>query len=389
MIQGSWTNKLLLCALLPIAAIYLILVCSQWTALSYLKAAMGSGSRRSAVSPVRVPRPCTTLPSASLSPPFQDDESEPLAITPQQSCVSCNAFMEHHRCGRVCSQENSWNDTSSNHLLRALNNTSILLVGDSLPWQLSHAMQCFTGHPSVNITVGFEGMHLFPLDEESFELMLEDFLQKRTYHAIIFGIGTWYNIYQNETRRQTTGNTTSNHFSNNVTERTTMDIFQNHCPSSLREYYSKESRAYERAQRSRSECPDLTRLSSYISGLLRLRNVLEKDRTHAWPLAIWKDVAPQHFEATASGMWLAGAPATKACKDIENKSYAYERNRIANDILGGSNRIAFARTWEKDVLEWNLHPGRDCTHFCNPSATTWNWVTEVMNVIVENNCQPA
>ena len=59
---------------------------------------------------------------------------------------------------------------------------------------------------------------------------------------------------------------------------------------------------------------------------------------------------------------------------------AYSRNIVANKLL--KDKVEFVRTWDNDVGAWNNHAQRgDCTHFCNPSKTTWNWVRLTLRAI--------
>ena len=41
--------------------------------------------------------------------------------------------------------------------------------------------------------VDFEAMHVFPLSAAELEAQVGRFLSNKTYAAVVFGIGTWYN----------------------------------------------------------------------------------------------------------------------------------------------------------------------------------------------------
>ena len=107
------------------------------------------------------------------------------------------------------------------HWIETLSNKSVLLMGDSLAWQLSMAMQC-----SLSIRAHFKGLHTFPIYELDFERTISDTLSKDTYDAVIFSIGTWYNWQWNETF--------SNSTNSRITPQTSSAILEKNCPPDLK-----------------------------------------------------------------------------------------------------------------------------------------------------------
>eukprot|EP00614_Pseudopedinella_elastica_P018667 CAMPEP_0172646988 /NCGR_PEP_ID=MMETSP1068-20121228/240523_1 /TAXON_ID=35684 /ORGANISM="Pseudopedinella elastica, Strain CCMP716" /LENGTH=263 /DNA_ID=CAMNT_0013461261 /DNA_START=608 /DNA_END=1399 /DNA_ORIENTATION=+ len=158
------------------------------------------------------------------------------------------------------------------------------------------------------------------------------------------------------------------------------------------------SRARRVAVRRRYRCADLMLgPTSYASDLRRFIEVVRDEnlpsgqgRLPTW--MVWKDLPPQHFLDRASGRWeTAGSEKIRdtKCGPVKDEALAYERNAIADSVIGGSPGVfsAVARTWNEDLPRWDLHakylPGRavDCTHFCNPSPVTWTWCASVVRAL--------
>ena len=248
----------------------------------------------------------------------------------------------------------------------ALHDKSILLLGDSIPWQLSMTMKCVAGSKVHTKSVG---MHIFPLNEIQFENTLQKVVQQNNYSAIIFGIGTWYNWewgtqYDDEN----------------------LDTMMKRCPESFQKDiknmdYNAETNSYDYAQKFRSGCKLLLRKNSFRLGLERLVRIVHRHKDD-WPPIFWKNIPPQHFP-TPSGQYDWGGIGNENCIAIANKSLAFDRNKVAYGILKSSGLINHIDTWDEDIDEWKSHPGSDCTHYCNPSKVTLSRVDNVFKQIVK------
>ena len=79
------------------------------------------------------------------------------------------------------------------------------------------------------------------------------------------------------------------------------------------------------------------------------------------------------------------------CVPWRNATLAYDRNRLADQILRDDNvPISFIRTWDYDADQWMQHVpgnpatgGMDCTHYCNPSNVTANWAKATLDVVAD------
>jgi FkbM family methyltransferase len=240
-----------------------------------------------------------------------------------------------------------------------LHGKTLLIFGDSLPWQMAQLMKCVVGS---DVTVVFKALHLFPIDEASFETFLTVVIKETQPDAIVFGIGTWYNWDWSVVNEEA------------VTAATTTRLLHEACPSTLLKTletpYETTTDSYARALQIRT-CKALLGSASYRSGLVRLKAILLR-RWENWPPVFWKDVPPQHWK-TPSGQYDWGGVGGR-CVKIQNRTQAYERNRIANERLSAQT-VTFIRTWEHDVDFWDGHVGKDCTHYCNPSKVPLNWVS--------------
>ena len=93
---------------------------------------------------------------------------------------------------------------------------------------------------------------------------------------------------------------------------------------------------------------------------------------------MWKDVPPQHWN-TPSGQYAWQGVGGK-CVQLGDAKLAYERNRLADEVLQGSG-VSFVRTWNHDAPLWRAHNGKDCTHYCNPGPVTLTWASETLRVV--------
>ena len=273
---------------------------------------------------------------------------------------ACAQIKKGRRCSSCVSLE--YEDFWEN-----LKYTKILLIGDSLPGQLHKVMTC-SAPKEYNIKIVYKYLPVFPFEEMLFEDILKQMFALDDWSAVVVGIGSWYNWDWSERTSLS-----------RVDGKTTLRLLQQHCPKDLYGYLSKEKSAKRRGLRIRYTCRLLLKRQSYASGLVRLVNLLR--RHSSWPPVIWKDVPPQHFKSQSGQYdWVKG-PREKGCTAIQNVTEAYQRNVVANELL--KDKVAIVRTWNDDVNTWRGHPGdgRDCTHYCNPSNTTWNWMRVVVGMI--------
>ena len=300
------------------------------------------------------------------------------AISPTrivETNCQCPHIVSQHQCSR-CSP---WRYQKAK-ALGNLRGEKLLVLGDSIAWQLSQAMQCYANDgedDNHHLSLKFCATHLFPLNEDEFESWMNGEIggdgKGGRYVAIVFGIGTWYNWEWGEDVAWGGG-------SANISGRTTLDSMELQCTEGLSERLEAEPDVYQRALLLRSECRALLGWCSFVSGLMRLRAIAQ--RNPLWPPIVWKSIPPQHFN-TMSGQYNHNESGLGlGCAPIKNRKLAYGRNRIADQVLNGT--VVFARTWNDDVNAWDQHVDYhgDCTHYCNPSRTLWNWVERTLKSVL-------
>jgi glycosyltransferase involved in cell wall biosynthesis len=292
--------------------------------------------------------PSTAIPSESTNEYLADITSR--LERPSQDCQD---IVKHHRC----SKPYSFNADGLKLDFKA----NVLILGDSLPWQMWMTLKCMLP-PTSHISFDFTGMHLFPETESIFMDMLNEHTKHKHYDYLVFTIGTLYNWNW------------ENDIDTSAQVDWTMNTLKTHCPSGLRDELFTQKDVYQRALLSRSKCKKLLSMNAYVSGLKKLKKIAELG---TFPPIIWKDVPPQHWNTPTGQYDWGGTPG--ACSDISDAEHAYSRNRIADVILNDS--VSFARTWETDITSWKNHVGNDCTHYCNPSDNTINWGVEVLKTI--------
>ena len=300
--------------------------------------------------------PTTAIPSESTNEYLADITSR--LERPSQDCQH---IVKHHRC----SKPYSFNADGLKLDFKA----NVLILGDSLPWQMWMTLKCMLP-PTSHISFDFTGMHLFPETESIFMDRLNEHTKQKHYDYLVFTIGTWYNWYWN------------NDIDTSAQTDWTMNTLKNHCPSGLRDELFKLKDTWPRSRLSRSKCKELLSMNAYVSGLKKLKKIAELG---TFPPIIWKDVPPQHWNTPTGQYDWGGTPG--ACSDISDVEHAYSRNRIADVILNDS--VSFARTWETDITSWKNHVGNDCTHYCNPSDNTINWGVEVLKTIAAQFSKPS
>lgn len=288
-------------------------------------------------------------------------DSQPKTIYTDNWCA-CSHIAKQHKCG-------SCKPLPRISVPPSLYGKAILLLGDSLPWQMAQTLKCVVGS---KMDIVFKGMHLFPIDETRFEATLNEMIKTQEYAAVVLGIGTWYNW---EWGMPVT---------NPVTASTSTRLLMEACPLSLRAYlegspYSSSTDPYARALRIRKECKAMLGQEAYQSGLERLRTILSRRRGE-WPPVFWKDVPPQHWN-TPSGQYDWGGVGG-ACVPLGNATLAYERNNLADQALRMNGH--FIRAWAHDANRSGEHVGGDCTHYCNPSSVTLNWANATLTAVANS-----
>ena len=316
------------------------------------------------------------LPSQANTHDVDNDAGASSCATSLGEYKPCPHIVKHHMCP---DQFYNMSCTDSGRITTVppkLLGKSILVLGDSLPWQMSMSLKCAAG---ANMTTVFRAMHLFPIGERDFEAALDQMIAQGEFVAVVVGIGTWYSWAFNESTATVNANT--------ITAATTGLMLNERCPESLQTHmaatpYAKES-VYERAMRIRKECPALLGQEAYLSGLMRLRNVV--GRNTQWPPVLWKDIPPQHWPTPSGQDDWAGPEKKESCVPVPDAALAYTRNRLADEALGGM--LHFVRTWDHDLPMWDAHigasTGRDCTHYCNPSPVTMNWVNATFAAVLD------
>mmetsp|Transcript_15788 Transcript_15788/g.39247 ORF Transcript_15788/g.39247 Transcript_15788/m.39247 type:complete len:407 (-) Transcript_15788:2567-3787(-) len=303
---------------------------------------------------------------------------------------SCPFIVEHHKCPSC--QTDPLLERSLADLVRVaaaaadndddnVRNARILFLGDSIPWQRSQLAKCALEHVLRNATVLFDGMYVFPVTVESFRQFFQDLLDRHHPTIVVFGIGTWYNWDWEQPAAL--------HGSNSISTLTTMEILNGTCMKHgvTFDMLSQTSKLYDRTLAMRI-CKEFFNRSSFISGLLRLKALLEKRKqqttsTEQRPIIVWTDVPPQHF-ATPSGQFSVWQSPGGGCRPIQNTSIAYGRNEDPSSIL--KDFVLFSETWKNDLSSWDSHASRtDCTHYCNPSPTTVGWFLELLTVLLSSS----
>jgi len=288
------------------------------------------------------------------------DDSTGIISKLHRPSPDCQHIVKHHRCSKQYSFDVD---------VKLEDNANVLILGDSLPWQMWMTLKCMLP-PKSPISFDFEGMHLFPESESRFIDTLKHYTKNKHYDYLVFTIGTWYNWKWGDD------------IDTSVPMNWTMDTLNTWCPSGLRKELFAQKDVYQRGLLSRSKCKKLLSMNAYVSGLKKLKKIAELG---TFPPIIWKDVPPQHFGNTSTGQFDWGGVGGM-CSDISDTKHAYSRNRIADFILKGS--VLFARTWETDITSWKNHVANDCTHYCNPSDNTINWGVEVLKTIAAQFSKP-
>ena len=317
---------------------------------------------------------------------------------------TCKHNKKQHRCAKATLRSApAWDGPTPAHLatLAALRGRRLLVLGDSLAWELATALRCYALEGVFDVT--YHNLHVFPVREDDFEQMLNTFFapepgEPSRYDAVVMAVGAWYNW---EFDALAPGTAAAAARRREATAESSNAVFERRCAAKLTSVLDVWNKGWQRsaanggevvwtehekphaiATKIRKRCPALLDDVGYRSGLLQLRNLIRKNKD-TWPPVVWKDSPPQHFRTT-SGLyeWYLGAPANAAgCAAIGNATTAYARNVIADEILGDD--VAFARTFAQDVDKWRFHKTHettiDCTHFCNPSQVTWGWCAAVLD----------
>lgn len=316
-----------------------------------------------------------------------------LPLTRTANLCDCPHIKAHHKCLDTCVDPISYPAVPNN-----LRNKTLLLVGDSLPWQQYMLMRCLYPQETGELRVEFMPMHIFPLRTDDMERVLTETLQalKKRVHdvvAVVFAIGTWYN-WDWEHPNGGRGYDDEVVVDGDTTER----MLNTTCPEPLRRHLHHTryttAQVYEESMRTRDQCPVLLGREAFQSGLRRLQTMLRRrhrnmDAASDTPIYLWKEVPSQHYD-TPSGQYSRSKPQSKTvCRALRNTSLAYERNRVANQVLlGHSDEESLStiddvvrNTFDVEAPLWRDHPGVDCTHYCNPSPATVNWVVQTLQTV--------
>jgi hypothetical protein len=273
-----------------------------------------------------------------------------------------------------------------------LQNAHILLMGDSMAWQLHQLLHCLynnNNNATTNNTIhfDFQPLHIFPVHEFELEAAIDAALQKAPkpyrYSALILAIGTWYNWdweEQNDPQQQQQPDNNNN---GTVIMDPPMDpdgpespsppqqqqqqqpgqvrletILRDQCPDGRAATYftdhplgNASTDVYEYAQRMRTWCGPLLRREAFTAGLTMLQDVIarrqqqqqqqrrgnDNDKKAVWPVVLWKQVSVQHFNTTSGNFDIIGGDdqsrSSIGCVPIRNITLNYERNRVAESIL--------------------------------------------------------
>jgi hypothetical protein len=275
----------------------------------------------------------------------------------------CKHIQHGHRCPQKVLPR-SYSTTINNNTFSFPKKVKVLVMGDSVIWQMWQLLECMLP-PSSPISFDFQGLHVFPETESIFIDTLNGFQSTQKYDIFIISIGMWYNWDWNSDLDLSA--------SSSWTLKTLEESKK--CPDGLRDLLFSTNRWFIRGLTTRARCKEhLLGLDAYVSGLKRLSNIAKMG---TFPLILWKDLPPQHWNGSESGQYEWGTKGS--CASIPDKEKAYSRNRVADTVL--ENSVLFARTWPIDVNAWDKHNGKQCTHYCNPSMMTIGWVLETLRRI--------
>lgn len=294
----------------------------------------------------------------------------------------CPYIKTRDRC-HDCVETSTWEYNQyprDDNISQALSHKSILFLGDSLAGQLTRAAQCyFTAVADVNIS--YVGLFSFPISSarpDSVDIVLNRILSQGTYDAVVVSMGTWYN-WPRERFHNIVGDR------ENARDTALAQLQQ--CPPHVKEkielYLQSDTSlsSYELSEFIRVHCNVLLNDIGFIHGLLQFAAAVGR-HGHRWPTIYWKDIPPQHFPNSPSGMY--NGRVNLECTAIHNKTEAYSRNRYADEVvksLEDRGLLRVIRTWQHDVDKWNSHVHKDCTHYCIPSVVTWNWVDVIIRAL--------
>ena len=274
---------------------------------------------------------------------------KPRDICKGYSCELLQPHPQHH--AEITSQQ--------------LSNISILVIGDSLALQLSRALKCYTMNMTF-IKITEYPLYTFPIYPHSMERQLRDVIGSSPFSVVIISLGIWYNWDPLQ----------NNLIPRNISEYSSAMILEKICPIFKTKYLDlQDTDSFQISEMIRTSCKQLLNEVSFLSGLKRLKQILYRYKD-IWPPVLWKDIPPQHFPNSLSGMYngRVGNP----CAPVKNKTLSYSRNFLVDKILGSGWTVPIVRTWEADVDGWTQHVYKDCTHYCVPSELTGRWARSVL-----------
>lgn len=176
-------------------------------------------------------------------------EQQPPPVQMINYC-SCKHIVPQYKCS-------SYQNLTAIMVPPYFHNKAILILGDSVPWEMSQALKCVVdrnaGSSAIsNLKIVFHGMHLFHIHEHEFKATLDQLIrqQEGEVAAVIFGIGIWYNWQwgvplasfpkenkNNKRKRWWKKDNVPNRIP--VNGFTTARILNEECPSSLQTYLNK------------------------------------------------------------------------------------------------------------------------------------------------------
>lgn len=258
---------------------------------------------------------------------------------------------------------------------RSLNGERLVIIGDSLGYELWNTLQCAIGG-EVDATIEWAGMAAVPHDSSVLKAFLSNVIKSNSlvkHTTLVFSVGSWYNWDWSQY-----DNTTS---LAEFPPQYTRTLIRGHAcnDGALLKYAKHDPGEYGFKRR---ECNSLG-LDAFVSDLARLKDALKSIRLDNVEV-VWKSIPPQHWP-TQSGQFDESSE-HPPCTPIRDRTMAHRRNDFAERALGlfeVNSPFSYLDTWEDDVGRHEMHTIGECTHFCNPSVVTWNWAGQLLHFMTK------